>query len=86
MPQPLSKLIIIMNLKLLVVFSEINCPLLGTVANAIQAGNGTRVDTIISVTCSEGLRFLDGNFEKIVQCKGNEEWNETLTDCDGQYY
>lgn len=64
--------------------AEVLCQPLQLVTNATMDGNETGLGAIITYTCRSDTRFLDGYETKTVRCQEDEQWNETLTTCDGR--
>lgn len=64
--------------------AEVLCQPLQLVSNATMDGNGTGLGAIITYSCWSERRFLDGYETKTVRCQDDEQWNETLTTCEGR--
>ena len=66
-----------------ILFLVLRCPSLPVVAHAQPDSDNVDYMTVIVYTCDHGYSFVDGLFEKAVECSW-PQWNDSLSDCYGE--
>ena len=74
--------------------TDISCPWVYHIENALSAGNGTEFNTTVVYTCKlntdnsiDGThRHIDGHIIKTITCQQDSEWSESTVSCECKYF
>ena len=65
--------------------TEVQCRDPNDLENIILNGKQDKYSyqSMLTITCDVGMRFLDGTEKKIVECNSEGKWNQSLSSCEG---
>ena len=66
-------------------FTEVQCKDPDDLQNIILNGKQDKYgyQSMLTIICETGMRFLDGTEKKIVECNSEGNWNQSLSSCKG---